>query len=65
VVTLTRTDNQSAGMVWIPGGEFTMGTDWDKLADESRPPGSREGFWMDGTEVTNARSARSSRRPAT
>jgi len=44
------------GMVWVPGGEFTMG--WD--GPEARPdesPSHRvrvDGFWMDATEVTNA-----------
>jgi len=44
------------GMVWIPGGEFTMGSD---LPDAYRPeqPAHRvkvSGFWTDETEVTNA-----------
>jgi formylglycine-generating enzyme len=51
------------GMVWIPGGEFSMGSD---SADESlcHLPGMThdaqpihrvyvDGFWMDKTEVTN------------
>jgi formylglycine-generating enzyme required for sulfatase activity len=44
------------GMVWIAGGEFTMGTDSDLgWADEK--PAHRvkvDGFFMDETEVTNA-----------
>lgn len=42
-----------AGMVWIPGGTFTMGSDAKEV---ERPPHrvSLEGFWMDETEVTNA-----------
>jgi len=53
------------GMVWIPGGEFSMGSD---VADEGHcsvkgvtrdsQPIHRvyvDGFWMDSTEVTNAR----------
>jgi sulfatase modifying factor 1 len=44
------------GMVWIPGGEFTMGSD---LPDAYRveKPAHRvkvSGFWIDETEVTNA-----------
>ena len=52
------------GMVWIPGGEFSMGSD---TADDSlchRPGLTQDaqpihrvyvdGFWMDQTEVTNA-----------
>ena len=44
------------GMVWVPGGEFTMGG----VGNEVRPdefPLHRvqvDGFWMDQTEVTNA-----------
>jgi formylglycine-generating enzyme required for sulfatase activity len=43
-------------MVWIPGGEFTMGTnDTDSQANE-RPARSVKvaGFWMDTHDVTNA-----------
>jgi formylglycine-generating enzyme required for sulfatase activity len=44
------------GMVWVPGGEFTMGTDSDLgWADEKPAHRVRvDGFWMDETEVTNA-----------
>ncbi len=43
------------GMVWIPGGEFTMGSDnQDSKADEQpRHPVKVDGFWMDETPVTN------------
>jgi formylglycine-generating enzyme required for sulfatase activity len=44
------------GMVWIPGGEFTMGTD-STLGWPDEKPAHRvrvDGFWMDETEVTNA-----------
>jgi formylglycine-generating enzyme len=43
-----------AGMVWIPGGEFTMGND---RALPTERPAHRvrvDGFWMDETDVTNA-----------
>ena len=43
-------------MVWIPGGEFTMGTD-EKHGWADEKPAHRvrvAGFWMDQTEVTNA-----------
>jgi formylglycine-generating enzyme len=56
-----------AGMVWIPGGEFSMGSD---AASDSlcRLPGvtrdaqpvhrvAVDPFWMDATEVTNAQFA--------
>ncbi|MFN7021610.1 MAG: formylglycine-generating enzyme family protein [Phycisphaerales bacterium] len=44
------------GMVWIPGGEFRMGST-DPLARPDEAPVHRvrvDGFWMDITEVTNA-----------
>ena len=44
------------GMVWIAGGEFTMGTDSD-LGKPDEKPAHRvrvDGFWMDETDVTNA-----------
>ena len=44
-----------AGMVWIPGGEFTMGTD-DPIGRPEERPAHRvrvHGYWMDTTEVTN------------
>jgi formylglycine-generating enzyme required for sulfatase activity len=44
------------GMVWIPGGEFIMGTDQPGAYDHERPAHKVkvDGFWMDQTEVTNA-----------
>jgi len=48
--------NGPSGMVWIPGGEFTMGTD-SALGRPEEKPAHRvriDGFWMDQTEVTNA-----------
>ncbi|HTU22012.1 MAG TPA: formylglycine-generating enzyme family protein [Gemmataceae bacterium] len=47
---------QPPGMIWVPGGEFTMGTDSD-LGWPDEKPAHRvrvDGFWMDETEVTNA-----------
>lgn len=44
------------GMVWIPGGEFLMGTD-AAIGWPDEKPAHRvrvDGFWMDVTEVTNA-----------
>lgn len=50
-----------AGMVWVPGGEFTMGRD---LGGEGVSPYEGPahkvgvaGFWMDAHEVTNAQFA--------
>ncbi len=42
------------GMVWIPGGEFWMGSDEPDFKD-ARPwhRAYVDGFWMDKTEVTN------------
>jgi formylglycine-generating enzyme len=43
------------GMVWIPGGEFVIGSDADD-ARRSEQPAHRvrvPGFWIDQTEVTN------------
>ena len=47
------------GMVWIPGGEFTMGSDDTKARVDERPTHRIrvDGFWMDKTPVTNARPA--------
>lgn len=52
-------DDAPQGMVWIPGGEFTMGGDFEESrADEFPPHRVRvDGFWMDRTEVTNAQFA--------
>jgi sulfatase modifying factor 1 len=42
------------GMVWIPGGEFSMGSEDPEMRD-ARPfhRVAVDGFWMDQTEVTN------------
>ena len=43
------------GMVWIPGGEFVMGSDNDFSRKDEKPPHrvKVDGFWMDATLVTN------------
>jgi formylglycine-generating enzyme len=49
-----------AGMVWIPGGEFTMGTE-SELGWPDEKPAHRvkaNGFWLDEHEVTNAEFAK-------
>ena len=56
------------GMVWIPGGEFSMGSDSSNDSLCSLPGLTRDAqpvhrvyvdaFWMDATEVTNAAFAR-------
>lgn len=48
------------GMVWIPAGDFLMGSD-SKLAKANERPAHRvhiDGFWMDKTDVTNAQFAK-------
>ena len=50
------TNGAPEGMVWIPGGEFTMGTN-DDIGWPDEKPAHRvkvSGFNMDVTEVTNA-----------
>ena len=45
-----------AGMMWVPGGEFLMGSD-HKLAQPNERPAHHVkvgGFWMDRHHVTNA-----------
>jgi len=56
------------GMVWIPGGEFSMGCDAaaeslcavEGVTADTQPVHrvSVDGFWMDATEVTNEQFAR-------
>ncbi|RTZ42408.1 formylglycine-generating enzyme family protein [Candidimonas sp. SYP-B2681] len=48
------------GMVWVPGGEFLMGSD-SKQAQANEKPTHKvnvHGFWMDTHHVTNAEFAR-------
>ena len=54
-----RTETKSLAdkpeMVWIPGGDFVMGTDEELAYDHERPAHKVQvkGFWMSATEVTN------------
>jgi len=43
------------GMVWVPGGQFLMGSDGDMAWPDERPAHRVfvNGFWIDETEVTN------------
>jgi formylglycine-generating enzyme required for sulfatase activity len=43
------------GMVWVPGGEFNMGTDDSQSFPNERPAHrvKMDGFWMDRHDVTN------------
>lgn len=53
---LTAAVAHEPGMVWVPAGEFTMGTDDDKGQPAERPAHRVrvDGFWMDASDVTNA-----------
>jgi formylglycine-generating enzyme required for sulfatase activity len=66
--TATPPSATPEGMVWIPGGEFSMGAqDPPDMDDEVGMQATRDsrpihrvyvdGFWMDKTEVTNAQFA--------
>jgi formylglycine-generating enzyme len=48
------------GMVWVPGGEFTMGTNDVRSFPNERPAHRVRvpGFWMDEHDVTNAEFAK-------
>jgi len=53
---LAGDQRSNTGMIWINGGEFTMGTN-DKESHERERPAHHvkvSGFWIDITEVTNA-----------
>ncbi|MCH2209657.1 MAG: formylglycine-generating enzyme family protein [Fuerstiella sp.] len=44
-----------AGMVWVPGGTFVMGSRHGPPDEAPRHALVLDGFWMDALEVTNAR----------
>ena len=48
-----------AGMIWIAGGEFTMGTDAPDALMAEKPAHRVKltGYWIDETDVTNAQFA--------
>jgi formylglycine-generating enzyme required for sulfatase activity len=51
---------RTEAMVWIPAGDFLMGSD-SRLAKPNERPAHRvhlDGFWMDKTDVTNAQFAK-------
>ena len=56
--TRAEPEESPAGMIWIPGGAFAMGSpDSDPLSHSVEKPAHEvklSGFWMDETEVTNA-----------
>jgi len=51
-----QTPKPPEGMVWVPGGEFVMGSSHAKAPRNEQPAHSVKvnGFWMDEHEVTNA-----------
>ena len=57
VLTSTKPSGEAPdGMVWVPGGQFMMGSN-DQTANEIEGPAHTvelSGFWMDAHEVTNA-----------
>lgn len=58
-LTLSNTEEPTVkepGMAWIPGGDFTMGTNEEDAYDAEKPAVDLKvaGFWMDTHEVTNA-----------
>src|ERR1700733_11492057 len=59
--TTSSSSNASAhpNMIWIPGGTFSMGGDNKEAQPDEYPKHTVtvSGFWMDKTEVTNARFA--------
>lgn len=56
VTAFSRTDPAPPGMVWIPGGQFVMGTAEHTPYRHEQPAHvvKLDGFYMDETEVTNA-----------
>jgi len=63
-----RPESTPVGMVWIPGGEFSMGSEDPTGRPDGGPDPMRDarpihrvyvdGFWMDATEVTNEQFAK-------
>ncbi|MCA0402959.1 MAG: formylglycine-generating enzyme family protein [Proteobacteria bacterium] len=50
---------KTSAMVWIPGGDFMMGSN-SRMANHNEKPAHKvhvNGFWMDKTDVTNAQFA--------
>ncbi len=50
-------EGDKAGMVFIPGGSFTMGSDQNRPEERFSHPVRVDGFWIDRHEVTNAQFA--------
>lgn len=54
---LPESASEQPGMVWVPGGDFIMGSAEAYREEYPAHQNSVEGFWMDRTEVTNAQFA--------
>ena len=56
----TPTPSAMAGMVFVPAGEFLMGSSYDQGRDDEHPQHTvtLDAFWIDKTEVTNEMFAR-------
>ncbi len=54
---LPPTTAEHPGMVWVPGGQFTLGSDAGFPEEGPAMQAQVTGFWMDQTEVTNAQFA--------
>lgn len=56
IASMPEPADKVEGMVWIPGGEFVMGTNDVDAYDAEKPAVDLKvkGFWMDTHEVTNA-----------
>ena len=60
-ITLVTPSDGPPGMIWIPGGEYIMGTDTDPQHRSDESPAHKvkvDGFWIGITEVTNAEFAK-------
>ena len=51
---MTAPHAATAGMVWVPGGRFLMGSNHFYREERPAHPESVRGFWMDAHPVTNA-----------
>jgi len=51
-------ETENAGMIFIPAGTFSMGSDRHRAEERYTHVVSVDGFWIDRTEVTNAQFAK-------
>src|SRR5262245_27455818 len=55
---LPSEDGDKAGMIFIPDGSFSMGSDDERPEERFSHVVHVDGFWIDRTEVTNAQFAK-------